>query len=202
MSEKAVFLNRDQTLLQANGIIASPEKVALAATVPALLRRLREADYRIVVVTNQPGVARGQFDEDTLVAIHERIQELLSEHSAPLDAIYYCPFLDSEEATVAQYRVNSNLRKPKPGMHLQAAADLDLDLAASWMIGRTGDDIQSGLAAGCKTILLDANGKGEPSQANHVVKNLRQAVDLICRVEPVKAGPSQPAETRPENLLA
>ena len=159
MQKPAVFLDRDDTLVVDSGFIDHPDKVKLVSGAIEAIRRLRDAGYRVVVASNQSGVARGYFDEARLDEIHDRLQQLLASGNAYLDGIYYCPYLDGSEATVEAYRKESGLRKPAPGMLLKAARDLDLDLSKSWMIGDSARDIQAGQAAGCRTILIDRDGE-------------------------------------------
>lgn len=158
MKDPAVFLDRDGTLIEDSGYIDDPDKVRLLPGAAEAIRRFHAAGFRVVVASNQSGVARGFFTEKTLIAVHERMEELLKRAGAPLDAAYYCPFLDGAEATVDAYRKDSPMRKPKPGMLLQAAKDLDLDLRGSWMIGDAVRDIQAGAAAGCQTVLIERDG--------------------------------------------
>ncbi len=159
MTKPAVFLDRDDTLVVDAGFIDHPDKVTLVTGAIEAVRRLRNAGYRVVVASNQSGVARGYFDEARLDEIHDRLQQLLAAGGAYLDGIYYCPFLDGPEATVEAYRRESDLRKPAPGMLVKAAKDLDLDLEKSWMVGDSARDIEAGQAAGCRTILITANGE-------------------------------------------
>ncbi len=160
MTQPAVFLDRDDTLIVDSGYIDDPGKVRLMPGAAAAVRRLNDAGYVVVVATNQSGIARGYFDEARLDEIHQRMTDLLAAEGAMLDGIYYCPFLDSDEAQVERFRGKSELRKPAPGMLLKAAADHDLDLSRSWMIGDGARDIEAGVAAGCRTIHININGHG------------------------------------------
>lgn len=161
MGFPAVFLDRDNTLIDDPGFIDHPDKVVLKPGALEAVRRFRTAGYRVVVASNQSGVARGLFDEKRLSQIHDRLKDLLRAGGAPLDAVYYCPYLDGPEATVEQFRKSSDLRKPAPGMLTQAARELDLDLERSWMIGDSARDVQAGRRAGCRTVLLSTANGGE-----------------------------------------
>lgn len=173
---KAVFLDRDDTLIDDMDYSADPARVRLKPGALDALRRLREAGYFLVMVTNQSGIARGRFTEAELAACHRHMQEMLACNSARLDAIYYCPYLDGPDAVVAAYRRDSDMRKPRPGMLLQAAREHDIDLKASWMVGDAPRDVEAGRAAGCGTILLaTSNAAG----ADYVVADLFAAVDVI-----------------------
>ncbi len=109
---------------------------------------------------------------------------LLNEHGAAIDGAYYCPYLDGPEATVEAYRRDSEQRKPKPGMIWQAAKELDIDLACSWMIGDAARDVQAGERAGCRTMWLTTDSdliSGSDVSPTFVVEDLREAADLVER---------------------
>jgi D-glycero-D-manno-heptose 1,7-bisphosphate phosphatase len=158
---RAVFLDRDNTLIANDGDLGDPNEVRLIDGVPAGLRALRDAGYRLVVVTNQGGVARGRYTEADVDAVHQRVASVIDEDAGArglIDRFYYCPY--HPDATVDAYRQEHPWRKPGPGMLLQAAHDMNLDLAASWMIGDQGRDVTAGQAAGTRTILIDPTGDG------------------------------------------
>ena len=147
MSHPAVFLDRDDTLVIDSGYIDHPDKVALMSGAREAVQRFRQAGFKVVVASNQSGVARGYFDEKRLALINQRVQDLLAADGEGLDAIYCCPYLDGPDATVDAYRRESELRKPRPGMLLKAAREMDLDLTRSWMIGDALRDVEAGVAA-------------------------------------------------------
>ena len=160
--------------------MADPNEVKLLPGAADAIRRWNEAGYRVVVVTNQSGVARGLITEDQLEDIHTQLEMLLEEQEATIDAIYYCPYLDGPEAIVPKYRRDSPLRKPKPGMLFKAADDLDLDLSHSWMVGDRIEDIQAGLAAGCKTVFLTKDTEQSSEvDADFVADTLLSASDFV-----------------------
>lgn len=206
---RAVFLDRDDTLIDNSGFLADPDDVRLVPGAAQAVRRFREAGYHVVVVTNQSGVARGYFTEDQLVAVHQRMQDLLHAEGTGIDALYYCPYLETDEAVVPEYRMDSHLRKPRPGMLFLAANDLGIDLARSWMIGDAERDVQAGRAAGCRTIRLRLP-PGEETSADHRAETLDEAVDIVLNrvhaAEPVLAAATTvvaPADShRPANLAA
>lgn len=186
MGKPAVFWDRDDTLIADSGYIDDPGKVKLLSGTIESLKKISKAGFENIVITNQSGIARGLFDEDTLQAIHDRLQQLLGEQGTCLDAIYYCPYLDSDEAVVKSYRRESDLRKPKPGMFLQASLERGIDLAASWAIGDSPRDSQAGRAAGCRTILIQRhNDTNAVSNKNHntdfVVDSIEQAVEIVLK---------------------
>lgn len=168
----AVFLDRDGTLNENLDYLTRPEDMRLLPGVAPALMRLRAAGYACVVVTNQSAIGRGMIDEATLDAIHEEMLRQLAVDGAALDAIYASPHVNDHPD-----------RKPAPGMLLQAAADLGLDLASSWMVGDSARDILAGRSAGCKGCVLVRTGHpiGPDALALDVpiVDDLSAAVDHI-----------------------
>ncbi|MCX5635010.1 MAG: HAD family hydrolase [Planctomycetota bacterium] len=195
MPNKAVFLDRDGTLVEDPGYINSPEQVKLLDGAAKALIELKAMGYKLVVATNQSGIARGIFTEKTLVEIHERLKQLLAENDAYLDNIYYCPYLP--DGVIAKYRKDSDWRKPKPGMLLVAASEMDIDLAQSWIIGDSSRDVQAGKSAGCKTILIDNPLQGRlarhsDSNPDHTAVNITEAVNVIKKYYRQSKPPVQP----------
>lgn len=176
MSTRAVFLDRDGTIIEDTGYVDDPDKVKLLPRAGEAIARLNRAGYLVVIISNQSGVARGIFDEDMLSSVHQRMEALLAPLGATIDGAYYCPYLDGPEATVPGYRRDSALRKPKPGMLLQAAEEMNIDLKASWMVGNSKRDVQAGKRADCRTIRL---GDEPDTEATHTVADLSQAVSII-----------------------
>jgi D,D-heptose 1,7-bisphosphate phosphatase len=195
MAHNAVFLDRDHTLIEDPGYLADPRAVRLMPGAAAALRRLAQAGYKLVVVTNQSGVARGLLTEDTLQKVHQEMRRQFQELGVALDGVYYCPF--HPQGAVAQYTQESDLRKPAPGMLLQAAKNLELDLAGSWMIGDSSRDMEAGRRAGCKTILLrrpaQFDDSAEPAKPDFEVDNMAQAAELILTGQVPPAGQTDPA---------
>jgi D-glycero-D-manno-heptose 1,7-bisphosphate phosphatase len=153
MSDRAIFLDRDDTLIEDSGYINNPDQVKLLNGVPEALVNLKDMGYKLVVVSNQSAVARGIVTEKILAQIHDRLTQLLSEKGASLDRIYYCPY--HPDGVIPKYRKESEFRKPNPGMLLTAADEMGLNLARCWMIGNSERDIATGAGAGCKTIFID-----------------------------------------------
>ncbi len=199
MADKAVFLDRDGTVVDDPGYLADPAKLKLLSGVDLAIKSLRQAGYRIVLVTNQSGVARGKLTEATLKALHDRLNTLLTEKGAPLDAVYHCPY--HPEGTVPEFTRDSDLRKPAPGMLLKAAGDLDLDLRRSWMVGDAARDTQAGLSAGCRTVLLDAGKPDHEPDApcDHRARNLVEAARIILRAGEPEASPPEPPPASRDN---
>lgn len=182
MNEPAVFLDRDGTIIEDCGYIGDPDDVKLKPGAAEAIRHLRRAGFKVVVVSNQSGIARGYFDEDALSEVHAKFESLLDEGGATLDGAYYCPYLEGKNATIEQYRRDSELRKPKPGMLLQASRELRIDTSRSWMVGDKASDIEAGKKAGCRTILLQPNGQADHSNesgADYLVRDLSQVVHVV-----------------------
>ena len=148
----AVFLDRDGTLIEEHGYLDRLELIAPFPYAAPALRRLREAGYALVLVTNQAGVARGYFDEAFVKEAHRHLAALLAREDLALDGYYYCPH--HPEGVIAEYRRICRCRKPGPGMVEQAAADLGLDVARSFVIGDKWLDVELARNAGARGILV------------------------------------------------
>ncbi|MBI4581363.1 MAG: HAD family hydrolase [Planctomycetes bacterium] len=181
MTTAAVFWDRDNTLIEDPGYLHDPKHVKLLPGAAAAVRRLSQAGLENIIVTNQSGLARGLFDEATLEKIHDRLRELLAAEDARLDAIYYCPYLDGPEAVVEQYRQDSDLRKPRPGMLAKASLERKIDLAASWVVGNSLADTQAGRAAGSRTILLSPDKAAKDRSVDFVARSLDDAVEIVLK---------------------
>lgn len=157
---QAVFLDRDGVInelvyYEEQGVIDSPfsaEQLRLFPWVGEAIGRLSRAGYEVVVVSNQPGIAKGRFSSETFRGIRERMREELAKQGASVDAEYYC--LHHPDAVVESLRANCGCRKPEPGLLLQAAREANIDLRRSWMIGDGLTDVEAGKRAGCRTVLL------------------------------------------------
>ncbi len=149
---KAVFIDRDGTLNREVDFLSEPEQLQLIEGTVEALKLLKNLGYKLVVITNQSGIARGYFTEADLHKIHSTLQEMLKANGVELDAIYYCPHHPSEGS--APYVQKCDCRKPLPGMILAAAELLQIDLSKSYMIGDKLSDIETGKNAGCRTILV------------------------------------------------
>jgi D,D-heptose 1,7-bisphosphate phosphatase len=221
MPNKAIFLDRDGTLIEDPGYINHPDQVKLLDGASEALIEFGDMGYKKVVVSNQSGVARGMVTEKVLSEIHNRLKQLLAEKGAFLDKIYYCPY--HPDGVIARYRKESEWRKPNPGMLLAAAEEMDIDLNESWIIGNSGRDIETGFRAGCKTILIEgplshhkALEPGQP-KPDYKAVNIKEAVNIIkqCHRSVSKSKPEtqnfqpnqneqitqieQPSQTEPEN---
>jgi D-glycero-D-manno-heptose 1,7-bisphosphate phosphatase len=183
MSNAAVFFDRDGTLIHDPGYLNHPDQVQVMDGVAEAVKEFQLLGYKTVVASNQSGVARGVVSVETLERIHDRLRELLAAKGATLDGIYYCPY--HPEGTVPEYRQDSDWRKPKPGMLLAAAQEMDIDLSRSWMIGDSDRDVQAGRSAGCKTILIGSaaaeSADPEKTKPDYVAVNMREAVNIVKR---------------------
>ncbi|MDB5776348.1 MAG: family hydrolase [Herbaspirillum sp.] len=157
--KKAVFLDKDGTLIDDVPYNADPRLITLSDKAGAGLRLFDRLGYRLLVVSNQPGIALGRFDEAALAGAHRRLDRLLEREGVRLDGYYYCPH--HPDGPVGAYARSCDCRKPQPGMLLRAAAEHGIDLSASWMIGDILHDIEAGRRAGCKTILIDNGNETE-----------------------------------------
>ena len=184
MADKAIFLDRDDTLIHDIGYINDPDQVRLIDGVAGALAEMSQMGFKLIVVSNQSAVARGIVTEQKLEEIHQRLTDLLAEQGAYLDGIYYCPFF--ADGLIKKYRKESDLRKPKPGMLLKAADEMDLDLMQSWMVGDRSIDIEAGLRAGCRTIMLqNSSAVRKPEEKiiepHYYAVNMKEAANIIKR---------------------
>lgn len=154
---RAIFLDRDGTINVNMDTHPTVECFTLLPGVPDAIRLINESLYLAVVVTNQPMIAKGFLTFDQLKLIDKKMETLLGEKRAYLDKIYFCPHHPERgfSGEITELKIQCNCRKPKPGMLLQAAQEMNIDLANSWMIGDSATDVEAGIAAGCKTIKLD-----------------------------------------------
>jgi D-glycero-D-manno-heptose 1,7-bisphosphate phosphatase len=158
--DKAVIFDRDGVVNELvyypeQGIVDSPFTIGQFRLAPAVgdsLRRARKLGYKLVVVSNQPGIAKKHFSEKTLASMDRKMNRLLAKEKVKLDGTYYC--LHHPDAAIAKYRVNCDCRKPKPGLLVRAAEELGLSLDRSWMVGDGLTDVLAGKKAGCRTILV------------------------------------------------
>ncbi len=168
--KKAVFLDRDGTLIFDEGYISDPEKVVLIPGVADALKRLSGAGFLLVVVSNQSGIGRGYFSEESSKAVNSRMEQLLAEESVRVDGIYCCPHSPEEKC---------QCRKPRPGLLLKAAAELGIDLSMSAMLGDKESDAEAGLSAGCGCNLRLALQGQAVRSAFPVVRSMPEAAESI-----------------------
>jgi D,D-heptose 1,7-bisphosphate phosphatase len=170
----AVFMDRDGTINEEVGYMDSIDKLNLFAYTAEAIRLINESGMKAVVMTNQSGVAKGYFTEEFVRTVHERIQEMLRERGAFIDAFYYCPHHQTEGIGV--YLQSCACRKPGAGMLIKASKELDIDLRRSYTVGDMLKDIQVARTVGAKGILVKT-GYG----INTIEKDLTSATPEICQ---------------------
>lgn len=155
--QKAIFLDRDGTINKYVGFLRDEKDFELLEGVPEAIKIFHALGYLVIVVTNQPVVARGEVTIQNLERIHMKMETLLGQQGAYIDGLYYCPHHPDGgfEGEVQSLKIDCDCRKPKPGMLLQAAKDFNIDLQLSWMIGDSEADIEAGKRAGCRTCYID-----------------------------------------------
>ncbi len=191
MNTAAAFLDRDGTIIDDLGYLGDPDRIQFIAGAIDAMRALRQAGYRLVLITNQAGVARGLLTEEDVRRVNGRLQELLTQAGVPLDGIYYCPH--HPEVGPPEYRRECGCRKPGPGMVEQAQRELGVDPTRSVIIGDHVSD--AGVARnfpGMRSIMVltghgagqyEKVGKGEVVMPDHVARDLRSAVTWLLAEE-------------------
>ena len=156
--QKAIFLDRDGTINKYVGFLCDPAQFELIDGVAEAVRLINNSGYLAIVITNQPVIARGEITTAQLEDIHNKMETILGNGGAYIDAIYYCPHHPDKgfEGEVADLKFDCECRKPKPGMLLRAAKEFNIDLSHSWMVGDSERDILTGINAGCRTALITA----------------------------------------------
>lgn len=182
--QKAVFLDRDGVINKYVGFLRNIDDFELLDGVSKAIRKINESGYLAIVVTNQPVIARGEVSFAELAEIHNKMETLLGEDGAYLDAIYFCPHHPDKgfDGEIPELKFDCDCRKPKPGMLIKAAKKFNIDLTKSWMVGDSDSDIMAGKNAGCSTVLI-----GE-SDENMCASNLLEAVDYIIGRKDYKNG--------------
>jgi len=184
--QRAVFLDRDGTVADEVGYVNHASRIRLLPRSAEAVRRIKDAGFLAVVVTNQAGVARDYFEERVVHQANQRLLELLSQEGATLDGIYYCPHHPREGAP--PYRQDCQCRKPRPGMLQRAAEDLGIELGRSYMVGDGLVDVGAARAAGVVPILvLTGYGRGHVEhrrsrwtvEPEHIAEDLLDAVEWI-----------------------
>ncbi len=160
--ERTVFLDRDGTIAEDVHYCRRVEGFKMLPTMAQGIPMLNEHGFKVVVTTNQSGIARGYFDEEMLSLIHQKMRDELGQHHALVDAIYVCPYHPDERC---------DCRKPKPTLLLQAAKEIGIALQLSYMIGDDVKDMEAGKTAGYKTILVTTgpNQRNSKGQGNHPI---------------------------------
>jgi len=180
MSSKAVFLDRDGVicrLLTEKGpreIARRPEEVELLDGVPEAIRKLKASGWLVVVVSNQPDVAKGKATLNEISMTMEEMRRQLHATGAELDGIYYClHHPDPNQVVRKEFLADCDCRKPKPGLLLKAAEEMDIDLTRSWMVGDNVVDVQAGEATACRTILIGQQARSLDEAVGMILKKER-----------------------------
>jgi histidinol-phosphate phosphatase family protein len=182
-----VFLDRDGTLNVEKAHLRTPEKLEILPGVAPALRALRQSGFRLVVLTNQPVVARGEATEADVTAIHRRLEWELGKEGAYLDAIYVCPHHPDSgfPGERPELKIRCECRKPSTGLFEQACRDLRIDVANSWMVGDQSRDIEMARRAGLRSVLVKTGGAACECQftavADHTVDDLPAAAGVILQ---------------------
>lgn len=179
--QKAIFLDRDGTINKYVGFLRDIDEFELLDGVADAIQEINASGYLAIVSTNQPVIARGEVSFDELEMIHNKMETLLGQKGAYLDAIYFCPHHPHKgyEGERPELKIDCECRKPKPGMLLKAAQEFNIDLAQSWMIGDGENDIKAGMNAGCKTALIGESAFGQTLN----VQSLKEFVDKYISVK-------------------
>jgi len=181
--QRAIFLDRDGTINKYVGFVRSTDEFELLPEADEAIKKINASRYLAVVVTNQPVIARGEVTTEQLDDIHNKMETLLGKSGAYIDGLYYCPHHPDKgfEGEIPELKFECDCRKPKPGMIFQAAEDLNIDVASSWVVGDSRSDIQSGINAGCRTILIGESSEDYGQQFTE--PSLLAAVNRILEVE-------------------
>jgi len=177
---RAVFVDRDGTLNVEKDYLFRIEDFEFIPGVPEAIRRLRQAGFLVIVVTNQSGVARGYFSLAEVDALHQHIQDELKKAGTCVDGFYVCPHHPSEGA--GEFRRQCDCRKGEPGMLLQAATENDIDLSSSFMIGDKVADVEAGKRAGCTSFLV-LTGYGNVEKGKASAQGVPCFADLVAAAD-------------------
>lgn len=188
--QKCIFLDRDGTINVFGDFVRNSSSFRLAPTAAKAIKLINESEYLAICVTNQPVIARGETTFEELNNIHNKMEDELGKEGAYLNDIFFCPHHPDKgyEGEIKELKIDCSCRKPKIGMLLKAKEFYNIDLSKSWMIGDTKQDIQTGINAGCKTILLtcgdpNPNKKYSSATPDYVCETLLEAVQLIFKIE-------------------
>ncbi len=172
-----VFLDRDGTVIIDKHYLSQVSEVELIPDAGVALANLNASDFRLVIVTNQSGVGRGFFSERSVSRVHNRLDDLLADYGAKIDAYYHCP----HDPNISP---DCGCRKPGPGLLNRAMEDFDIDLSRSWMIGDRKSDLQFGLNHGlCPILVMTGHGREVENWNGHVCDSIVDASSLILEVE-------------------
>lgn len=174
---KAAFLDRDGTLIELVHHLTDPGDVKLIDGAGDAVKRLRAAGWKVIIVTNQSVIGRGKLTEAGLAEVHAEMNRQLANHDTEVDAIYFCPLKPVQKDPRV---IEDPMRKPGPGMLMQAAREHGIDLAASWMVGDTLSDMLAGKNAGCRSLLVRTGyGDTVTTDFDKEAPTLVEAADIL-----------------------
>lgn len=184
MQSKAVFLDKDGTLIPDIPYNIDPLKITFYEDVVEALRKLKGLQFKFFIISNQSGIGRGYFTKSDFSMVIDKMYQLFSDHDLSLTGFYYCPH--HPESKLPEYSIECDCRKPLPGMILKASADHDIDIQKSWFIGDILNDIEAGNRAGCNTILINNGNETEWLEGtfrvpNFTVSNFSEATEVILK---------------------
>jgi D-glycero-D-manno-heptose 1,7-bisphosphate phosphatase len=214
--QRALFLDRDGTLVHPSHYPSQPEQLCLYPNIAAELQALQRMGLLLIVITNQSGIARGYFTEADLQRMHDYLKAQFAAQAVFLDAIYHCPH--HPDGVISELSFRCDCRKPQPGMLLRAASDHNIDLHHSWFVGDILDDVEAGNRAGCRTALVDLGTEQAPThflrcptfvgrdtchalRTIRTIEELQPDLDLLYRPaswQVIEADNKQAATTMPE----
>lgn len=182
MKRRAVFLDRDGTINKEVDVLRDVRKLSILQGAPEAIRVLNKLGFLVIVVTNQPVIARGWLSEEEVEEIHRILASRLARRGARIDAIYYCPH--HPEANLKRYRKKCRCRKPGVGLIERAVREHRINLKNSFMVGDHAWDIIAGKRAGLTTILVNTSGRSRDSRYAHIqpdfaARNLKEAASII-----------------------
>ena len=200
---RAVFIDRDGTLIEETGYLTTLERLVFCPYTVDAVRQLNRGGFAVIVITNQAGIARGLVPESFIAEAHRHIDDRLRAGNAAVAGYYHCPH--HPDGIIESLRIACACRKPQPGMLLRAAADLEIDLGGSFMVGDRWQDVQAGAAAGTRTVLV-RTGYGRDAEehpaagvrADATIDNLAAAAAWILSVD--RASNTTRHRSRPDGL--
>ena len=183
LAQKAIFLDRDGTINTFNGFVKTEEDLELIEGAAEAINIINNLGFLAIVITNQPVIARGEVDFETLDLIHKKMETELGKHGAFIDDLLYCPHHPDKgfPGERPEYKIDCDCRKPKPGMILQAAKKYNIDLSNSYMVGDDKRDVQAGIKAGCTSVFLSNNKPHEDMSDIRIFGSLLDFVKQLAR---------------------
>lgn len=202
MLQQALFIDRDGTLVHPRHYPSQPHELQLYDGIGPGLQQLQQSGFRLILITNQSGVAHGYFGVADLERMHAHLANELARLQVRLDAVYYCPH--HPQGSVAELSIVCDCRKPNPGLLTRAAAEWRIDLHRSWFVGDILDDVEAGKRAGCRTVLVDLGTEAAPPYElrapEFVARDTAHALAMIIAAE--RLGPPVNMAYLPQSWLA